>query len=168
MDNFKNIIQFTLNYEKYWSDDPQDTGGLTIWGFASKFHPVEVAAMKDMSPEDAKKRAIELYYNLYWCVGGCNKLPDVSAQSHFESCVNPGLGAAIKFIQHAVGTTEDGVFGPHTKQLVDDYIVKYGDIEFAKTLIKLREEYYINKKSVRFGRGWANRCKDLKIFLKLV
>ena len=164
---FENIVKFTLNYEKYKSNDPHDPGGLTIWGFASKYHPIEVAAMENMSPEDAKKRAIELYYNLYWFAGGCDKLLELSSQALFDICVNPGTGAAVRFLQHIFGTKEDGVLGPNTKKLIDDNISKHNDKELATALITMREDWYKAKHNDKFEHGWLNRCSDLRKFLNI-
>lgn len=168
MGDFDNIIKFTLNYEKYKSDNKKDPGGLTIWGIASKYHPVEVAKMLKMSIEDAKKEAIKIYYNEYYFGGSCNKLPSLSAQAHFDACVNPGIGAAVRFIQKVVGVKEDGDFGRNTKIAVDNYLKLFTDEILAKKIIELRDKYYEDKNSVDFGHGWDNRIEDLKKFLKLI
>ena len=169
-DNFENVVKFTLNNEKARTNDPNDIGGLTIWGFASRYWPTEVNLMKTMSPEDAKKRAVELYYNNYWFTGGCNLLPILSSQVHFDACVNPGLGAAIKFLQIVVGAKEDGSLGPNTRKLIDAYVKSpsFNDKDLAVRLVELRERYYKDKNNIRYVHGWLNRCKDLKLFLKLV
>ncbi len=168
-DNFNNVVKFTLNYEKFKTDDPHDPGGLTIWGFASKYWPIEVNLMKNMSPEDAKKRAVELYYNNYWFTGGCNLLPEFSSQIHFDACVNPGIGAATRFLQNVVGAKGDGSLGPNTRKLVDLYVKspEFNDKDLAIKLLELRAQYYKDKNNDRFIRGWLNRCEDLKLFLKL-
>lgn len=164
---FDNILQFTLGYEKYKSNNPRDPGGLTIWGFASKFHPVLVEEMSKISPEKAKIKASENYYNLYWLSGSCNKLPKLTAQVHFDACVNPGVGASVRFVQKVVGVAEDGSFGPKTKKAVDNYLLSNSDETLANKLIELRREYYVAKNNEIFGHGWANRVNDLRKFLKL-
>lgn len=167
MVGFDNIILFTLNYEKYRSDNKKDPGGLTIWGIASKYHPVEVAKMLKMSVEDAKVEAIKIYYNEYWFGGSCNKLPSITARAHFDSCVNPGVGAAVRFIQKVVGVKEDGDFGKITKCAVDNYLKLFTDESLAKKIIELRDQYYTDKHNVDFGKGWHNRVVDLKKFLNI-
>ncbi len=164
---FDNILQFTLGYEKFKSNDPRDPGGLTIWGIASKYHPVAVSRMDKMSKEEAKKVASEIYWNEYWSAGNCDKLPEKTSQAHFDCCVNPGIGAAVRFIQKVVGVAEDGSFGPKTKKAVDNYLLSNSDESFANKIIELRRDYYVAKNNATFGRGWANRVNDLKKFLKL-
>ncbi len=165
---FNNIIKFTLSYEQYKTNNPKDPGGLTIWGIASKYHPVAVARMDKMTVEESKNTAIEIYFNEYWSAGNCDKLPPITAQAHCDGCVNPGIGAAVRFVQKVVGVVEDGSFGPGTKKAVDIYVSKNDDKTFANAIIDLRKEYYDNKHNETFGKGWANRVRDLKIFLKLI
>ncbi len=164
----ENILKFTLSYEQYKSNNPKDTGGLTIWGIASKYHPVDVAAMNKMTLEEARDKASEIYYNEYWLGGNCDKLSELASQAHFDSCVNTGIGASVRFVQKVVGTVEDGSFGPGTKKAVDEYLTANDDKTFANAIIDLRSNYYKSLNNSTFEKGWLNRVRDLKKYLNLV
>ena len=149
MDKFNRLIEFIFGHEGYKSDDTNDSGRLTIWGIASKFWPAEVAAMKTMTPEDAKEVAKGIYYRNYWLPAGCDNYPDKVALAIFDSAVNCGVPAVQGWlieISDAFGTNPP--------------IITAHDVIFK------RQQYYINIVNRRgtqsiFLPGWIQRTIDI-------
>jgi hypothetical protein len=110
MADFKPCVEKQLFDEKYWTDDPQDDGGLTIWGIDTKDHPADVAKMELMSEADARDYATQIYRKSYWDVINLDNEPDQKkAMVLFSCCVNQGLGTvnAIKKLLGVNFTSED-------------------------------------------------------------
>jgi len=100
--NFDRAIHFTLvEWERYWVDNPGDPGGLTIWGFSSKYYPEVVAELKVLSREDSFIRAGELYRTLIWEPAGCDDMEWPLDIVVFDSCVIPGPTATREFLSYS-------------------------------------------------------------------
>jgi len=117
MTSINQIVDFILSHE-----DPTlsgkvttDTGGVTRWGIASRFHPdLDVA---NLSLLDARSIYLQEYVLPYHL----DQLRDEDVANACGDClVNPGLGAGAHVIQQAInlyraGTViEDGEIGPDT------------------------------------------------------
>ena len=81
-ENFDFAFALTIGLEGKPSDDPNDPGGVTIWGLASKYHP-EVTRVTPI--EYAKK----VYLEQYWIPSGCDNEPFPMDIALFDSAVNP-------------------------------------------------------------------------------
>ena len=64
------------------TDDPQDPGGFTIWGLASRYNP---EVRRDMTYEEAKA----IYLRRYWVPAGCDDAPSPMDVVLFDGAVNP-------------------------------------------------------------------------------
>ena len=104
---FNKVSKFTLLKEGFISDDPQDTGGLTIFGISSKWYPKEVAEMKRLIDEgkieEAKKIAIKIYYDEYWMKAKCYELPLPMACVVFDTSINSGVSKARELLGECSG-----------------------------------------------------------------
>lgn len=58
--SFEKIIEFTLKWEGFLSDDKDDPGGLTKYGISQKHHPA--LNIPELTLDEAK----ELYRKEYW------------------------------------------------------------------------------------------------------
>jgi len=90
-ESFENAIRFVLFWEKHLSDDPDDIGGLTIWGISYRSHPEHVQAMRDMSEEDSREYAKGIYKKLYWDAIGCDSIVTPLDIVIFDCAVNQGV-----------------------------------------------------------------------------
>jgi len=136
--NFLSAISNLREWEGFASDDPDDPGGATVFGIARAYHP-------DIPWPPTWEQAQKIYLVEYWIRGGCDALPFPMDMLHFDSCVNPGIGAAIRFLHDT---------GEHT----DPY-------RRAVEYIDLRLRYYLNAvhKSpvkLKYLRGWTSRSLD--------
>lgn len=101
--NFPQIIEFVLDWEKYWSDRADDPGGLTIWGVCEKYWPKEVEKMKTMSEEASRAYAIDFYKREFWDKSGCNELAWPYDLIVMDAAVNLGVDRANKWRKQARG-----------------------------------------------------------------
>jgi len=140
-ENFEKAINFVLNWEGGYSDDPQDTGGVTIYGIAKKYHPQEVEQMEQLwkqgKQDECKEIAKRIYKEEYWDKINGDNLPYPRDIIMFDTAVNMGIGTAFSLNKKAPDNWKD-------------YLIER---------IKLYRDY--SKKNQRFLLGWLNRCLDL-------
>ena len=138
-EDFERAIKFVLKWEGFISDDPNDPGGLTIWGISYKSYPKQVMEMKILigreNKEEAFKIAKEIYYQNYWLKSGCDKLTPPLDLIVFDTSVNMGVSRAGEFLKVSVDWR--------------DYL-----------LLRLYT-YSKFKQAPLYFRGWANRTLDL-------
>lgn len=163
---FDKVFSFTLGKEGGYVNDFSDPGGETNFGISKKSYPKE--DIKNLTIERTK----EIYYKDYWILAGCDILVSMgfplTAMALFDSSVNCGISISKKFIQQYLNVYIDGILGPKTMK---ELSLKK-DIDLCSGIIGKRENHYsqiisVNPKLTKFGKGWANRVRDLKIFLKL-
>lgn len=103
---FQRAIDFTLKAEGVISNDPKDTGGLTIFGISSRWYPelVErlIALVDEGKSWEAIEIAIDFYYHEYWLKAGCEELfrtPSLAVVV-FDTAVNCGVSRAKSFLKN--------------------------------------------------------------------
>lgn len=142
-------------------NDPADAGGETKFGIAKNSNPT--VNIKTLTWEQAKA----IYKSKYWDPLQLDKLPPKVATLIFDCSVNHGPKQAAKFLQGAVGATEDGQVGPKTIAAV---CATSEDVIVSKVLNRRRMffKYLVLNKplNIRFLKGWLARCDDLEKFLK--
>ena len=164
---FDKIFSFTIGKEGDYVNDKDDPGGETGFGISKKTYPKE--DIKNITIERAK----EIYYKDYWIISDCDKLISagypLTAMALFDSSVNCGILTSKKFIQQYLNIYIDGILGPKTMKEIN--LKK--DFDLCNGILDKRENYYlqiisVNPKLSKFGKGWVNRVRDLKIFLHIV
>ena len=106
--DWQDAVDFVLEMEGDYTNDPNDPGGETRWGISRKAYPS--LDIKNLSREGAK----EIYHRDYWVPCHCNDLPRAFAISLFDCAVNQGPRIAVRIMQIALGVTVDGTIGPKT------------------------------------------------------
>lgn len=166
-DRFDKCADFVLKHETEYDrhgrviveHDPNDPGGTTKYGIDQRDHPkVDVASL-------TRDEAKAIYHALEWTKGHCDQLPKPWDLVVFDSCVNPGLGWALKALQAAVGAKADGVIGPKTIAAV-----KAAGVDALEAYLGAREDYYRKLPAKRRGKpfrdrflkGWLARVTDLR------
>lgn len=139
MDNFEKALSFTLKWEGFISDDPNDPGGLTIWGISSKSHKEIVLEMhrliKNGRKDDAFLLCKGVYRETYWKKMECDKFPFPLNLILFDTAVNMGRSRAKEFYSSSSDWR--------------DYLLK-------------RIAFYSKLKTAKlYIRGWINRIVDL-------
>ena len=105
--DFERASKFTLLREGFISNDPEDTGKETIFGISSRFYPKVVQEMKKLinegKTEEAKKIAIDIYYENYWVKADCDNLPLPMALVVFDTAINSGVSKAKEILRECSG-----------------------------------------------------------------
>ena len=142
--DFEKALNFIHPIEGFISTDPDDTGGLTIFGISSKSHKKAVLKMKALIDDGKKEEAYEIakkiYYEVYWLKTGCDSYPSPFNVIIFDTAVNCGRGTAIKLLD----VYEDW----------RDYLLR-------------RMEYYTKCKTAsKHMWGWSRRLATLYNYVK--
>ena len=143
--DFDKALDFLRPIEGFVSNDPKDTGGLTIYGISSKSHKEAVLVMLKLIEAGKKEKAYEIakniYYEVYWLKPGCDKLPFPFNIVVFDTAVNCGGGTASKLL---------AIYGGDWR----DYLIR-------------RMEYYTECATASEHMwGWARRLAKLYHFVK--
>ena len=137
--NFRDWLTNLREDEGFKSNDSRDPGKRTVHGISEVYHPEMYRDGKEPTLADMP----EFYLKNYWIPGGCDSLPFPLDVNHADACVNPGIGAATRFL-HDSGEHKD---------------VLWRTTEY----VFLRQEYYLdrilkNPKMLYAARGWMLRC----------
>jgi lysozyme family protein len=106
--NYDTAFDLTANHEKGYVDDPKDPGGETKFGASKRSYPNE-----DI-PNLTLERVKVLFLRDFWGPARCTDAPDSIRFDLFDTAIHSGPVQAIKLLQRAVGTVEDGILGPVT------------------------------------------------------
>lgn len=139
--SFAKALNFTLQWEGGYVNDPKDPGGETKYGISKRAYPY-----LDIKNLD-KEQAAEIYLRDYWNACNCDSYEPALAVSIFDAAVNVGVGRVQKWLREDFAT--DGL-------TVDEF--------------NARREYYYRaeiKKSLRdrYLKGWLNRLNSLRKFI---
>lgn len=89
---FDSAIQFVLEREGGYVNDPADPGGETNMGISKRAYPNE--DIKNLTVERAKA----LYYRDYWLAAGCDQFTPPLDLIVLDTAVNMGVGRAKQFL----------------------------------------------------------------------
>lgn len=150
--NFDKSFDKLIGHEGGYSNHPADPGGETMWGVT-----LNVASswgytgpMRDLPRDTAK----EIYKALYWDKVCADELPDSVRFDVFDCAVNSGVGQAVRFMQRATGTTDDGRLGPVTMRAVKAMDQQLLDKRLSGYRLRFMSDL---NTWPSFGRGWAAR-----------
>ena len=155
--NFLRSVRGVLEDEGVFSDDPNDSGGLTKYGISQAAYPnIDIRTL-------TKETAVIFYHRDYWMPLRCWTYFGPVAMGVFDAAVNQGQGDAPKFLQMALGVKPDGIIGPQTLQAAK----RIGRAEFLKFLERFNErrilDYFRAASFPHHGRGWMNRLNRVTI-----
>jgi lysozyme family protein len=175
---FASIIEQVIELEGGLSMDPDDpgnwTGGAkglgelrgTRFGISAKQFPNE--DIKNLT----KARAIEIYAEVYYYAPKIDRLPGSLQLVALDATVHHGPGSkrldddgGIRFLQRALGVTDDGAIGPKTVQAAesaDPLLVNCRSLGY-----RLRYMTYVPTWS-KNSRGFARRIAHFLINQDLV
>jgi len=153
---FDEIIELTLKHEGGYVNDPNDLGGETNFGIASRFYPD--LDIKNLTKDEAK----DIYKRGYWDKHSVDKVPDDLKHIYFDMVVNQGKRTAVKILQRATNAKGaklevDGGLGPNTLKAVNKY-----KPELDRVRCYRMKHYYDlvnrNPEQERFLYGWYRRA----------
>ena len=147
---FKKALQFVLNREGGFVNNPKDPGGATNKGITQNTYNAWLKkngrpARDVRTITDAEVKAI--YYNNYWLAAGCHKMTPKFAVVCFDTAVNMGVGRVKPFLE----------------------VCQYTDIDiFFLARIKKYNEFAKNANQMTFLHGWLNRVYALYDFINTI
>lgn len=154
-DRFSQIIEFTLQNEGGYVNDPNDAGGETNFGISKRMYPN--LDIKNLT----KDQAIGIYKREFWDPYPFDKINDFGiCRKLFDMSVNMGASRAIKLLQAAEGNIAvDGRLGPISIQAInndDPTILLHAYIDRIEGFYKqLAADKPSNQK---FLKGWLRRA----------
>jgi lysozyme family protein len=155
MSKFDEAFGIILAQEGGYSDDANDPGGKTRYGIT------EAVARANGYAGDMRNLPIDLsgkiYRADYWDACSCDNLPWPLSLYVFDSAVNQGAGAAIRMLQRALDTTQDGNIGAQTLALA----AKSGPWHAARFLAFRALRYTSTRGFDTFGVGWLTRLFEI-------
>lgn len=168
--SFIDALQFTLNEEGGFVDNPADHGGATNHGITQvtydtyrDSHKLERRSVRLIEMPEVS----DIYSTLYWLPAQCPKLPWHLAICHFDWCVNHGIHGATMTLQTAVGAHADGYMGPQTitaaaavdeQEAIKKYLVQRMDWYMMRADAEPSQKQFLN--------GWLARCDRLAHYLE--
>ena len=171
-DRFTACLPFTLAQEapypsnwgnpRNFSDDPGDPGGKTMDGIIQVEYDL-YRTQHGLPRQDVRlitqDEGDDIYYNCYW-LPYCPSLKPGLDMVFFDAAVNEGVGEAVKILQFALGTPNDGQWGPATQAKVD----AIADIGAAIRAFSDRRHavYKMSRGYTSFGDDWDRRTDQIK------
>jgi lysozyme family protein len=168
-DEVEKLISEVLDREGGYVNHPNDAGGPTNLGItqgtlaAFRGKPVSIQDVKDLQEPEARRIYRQNYFK------GIEAVTDsASLRFLFDYSVNAGNRKAVKALQFAIGTAEDGDFGPNSKKRLE----AFGDqSKLYWQLVCYRFDHYMrildNPTQAVFANGWANRMKEFWVNKKV-
>jgi lysozyme family protein len=157
MSGFDQALRIVLRQEGGYSDDAADPGGKTRYGITetvARRHGY-IGDMRDL-PMDI---AAEIYRADYWDACRCDDLPWPLALYVFDAAANQGTQPAIRMLQRALDTVQDGVIGRQTQTLA-----KASTPWHAARFLAFRAARYADTRGYgTFGVGWLTRLFQISM-----
>ena len=163
MTRFDAASAIVLGDEGSWSNDPGDSGGLTVWGHDQASWPDLLSrvpsSVRAQLPSTvatlSKAQALLAYRAGYWDEVGGDYLPAPLALAVFDSAVNQGLSWAPAALQSVLGVSVDGIVGPVTLRAAAraDPLLTLAEFTYRRLL-----HYRGCGNYGEFGHGWETRA----------
>lgn len=151
MTAFSRALAIILNQEGGYTDDAADPGGRTRHGIT------EAVARRHgytgLMHEFPLDLASEIYRANYWDACRCDDLPWPLALYVFDAAVNQGADSAIRMLQRALDTVQDGLIGQQTQALAKASTPWH----HARFMAGRALRYQATRGFDRFGAGWFTR-----------
>lgn len=156
MKTFDEYFQFLLKWEgEVYENNANDPGGPTKFGIDQRSHPrVNIRRL-------TKEQAKNIYAADYWNAIAGDQLPQPLCYAVMDCAVNCGRTQAVKWLQRALGVSDDGRLGPVTLAAAK----KANAFTAARTVLQKRHDHYVilakKPQFKTFLKGWLNRNNDL-------
>ncbi len=149
---FAPLFNRLMEHEGGYVNHPNDPGGETKWGVTKRV--ARKYGYKGSMRKLPKTTANKIAEQLYWEKVHGGELDKAIAWQVLDASYNHGVRRAIKFLQRAVGVTDDGIIGDVTLDAV--YDMDKNDVILLFNAERL--EFYASLGTFKtFGRGWTRR-----------
>lgn len=174
MIDFNKSLQYVLQFEGGFVDDPLDRGGATNKGITQVVYDnyrITVTLPLQSVKYISDNEVADIYKQMYWDICHCDSIRSPLNLLIFDSAVQHGSKRAIKWLQSILNTTIDGFCGNNTLYALNGLLFTSTVYDLIQQYILIRENFY--KKIIandpsqkRFENGWKNRMTELKNILK--
>lgn len=163
MSDFERALPIVLRREGGYVDDPNDRGGETNFGVTHMTYERwrKSQGLPKRSVKEITQKEVAAIYRGYWDAAKCDAMDWPVSAIHFDAAINSGPTRAVKLLQKAVGSKQDGVIGPITLSAIKSKPTHW----LANELMWTRVAYY---RSIAKGtqlnhlRGWLGRLIHLR------
>jgi len=159
--NFNTIMDHVFREEGGFADHPADPGGATNMGITHitlaeyRGKPVTKADVRNLTRAEAR----EIYRRRYWNVIRGDDLPSGIDLVMMDGSVNSGVGRGPKWVQAALGVTQDGKVGPATIAAAN----KANAAVVINAACEARMKFLRGLKTFpTFGKGWTTRVERVR------
>lgn len=154
---FNEAFHKLLGHEGGYSNNPNDSGGETMWGVTQNVARANgyLGSMKDLPVEVAK----QIYKQKYWDAVKAQELPQKLRYGVFDAAVNSGTTQAVKWLQQALGVLPDGAVGTATLAAAN---LRTDQSDVLMKMLGHRLQFMTDLRNWNtFGKGWARRIASL-------
>lgn len=149
---FREFWARIIKHEGGYVNNPKDPGGETMYGVTKRVARAHgyTGSMRNLPLATAEAIAEKSYWD---AIQG-DKLPAAVAWQVVDAAYNHGNRQAVKFLQRAIGASDDGIIGPRTLAAVE--ATDQNDIILL--FLAERLQFFTNLRTWSvFGRGWSRR-----------
>ena len=167
--SFDRAVNFVLDLEGGYVDNPNDPGGATKFGISTAF--LKSIGDKTDVRSITKDKAKEYYYEYFWRVLRCDEIKPYSIQLLlFDTGVNMGKSLAVQLLQFSLRPFKpvsiDGIIGNETLSAVEfatntDTNTQFLADYFATERKHQYLEFIRRKENLVFLKGWFNRVNKI-------
>ena len=160
-ENFDRALQFVLVHEGGFVNHPKDPGGATMKGVTLETFRRHFGAGKTVNDlkNITQDQLARVYRTGYWDKCKCDQLPAGVDYAVFDVAVNSGPGRAAKFLQAAVGATQDGAIGDGTLGMVGSQ----APLSIINSICDKRLAFLQGLSTFStFGKGWTSRVTGVR------
>lgn len=159
--NLSAVLDITLKHEGGYVDHPSDPGGATNLGITfavlQKWRGTKITKqdVKNLTKAEAEK----IYDRNYWFPIKGEMLPYGVDLATFDGAVNSGPNRGAKWLQRAVGVSQDGQIGTQTLQAC----ARVDGDEIVRLMCAHRLSFVQGLGTFKvFGKGWSRRIADIE------
>jgi lysozyme family protein len=160
--NFSPSLGLVLCHEGGYVHDRRDPGGATNKGVTQRVYD-DWRRSKGLEPRSVRsleQTEVEaIYRKLYWDRIRGDELPSGVDYAAFDFAVNSGTNRAARYLQRAVGVTDDGQIGPMTLAAVANTNPR----NIIGRLCAARQDFLETLSTFpTFGGGWTRRVSEVE------
>lgn len=148
MVDFNEAFDRIIGHEGGYVNNPKDPGGETKWGISKRTYPT--LDIKNLTREQAKS----IWYHDFW-LPVASLVPNKSVVFQLcDAAYNHGFGNAVRILQRAVDTADDGHWGPNSRSRY----LERSENDILMRFLSFRISFFTRLTTfATFGKGWMNR-----------